>query len=271
MVIAVRLACGLLSVVIAGCWASPAEAQDNPARVWVLPFEVDFDSGAANGDAIISRFLPLNTIVITDRWKLVNIALVTIADAPGGRPGEPGNPNPVPGPNVFGLSDLTDALVVSPNTTSRFQWGVGVAVGIPTATDPSLGSGKWQAGPALRLGYQTGPWRFGVLAANRWSFAGESGRADVHALLARGLIRRSLGAKWFLVSAPIVTANWNAPSGQTWLVPLGGGFGRSFQLTNTRMNVSLQAYANVVKPDGAPDSVIRFGVNFPFKLPEREQ
>jgi hypothetical protein len=201
----------------------------------------------------------------------VNVALVTVADAPGGRPGEPGNPDPVSSPKVFGIADFTDALVISPNNRNKFQWGVGFALGVPTATDPALGSGKWQAGPAFRLSYLTGPWRFGLLATTRWSFAGDSDRADTNQLLARGLVRRQLGGRWFLVSAPIITANWDAPSGQKWLVPLGGGIGRGFDLGATPVNLSFEAFGNVIKPDGAPDWVIRFGMTFPLRLPERER
>ena len=129
-----------LCVVLAS-WISHAGAADDDPRIWVLPFEIDTDFGAANGDATLGRFLPVNTIVITDRWKLVNVALVTVADAPGGRPGEPGNPDPVPGPKVFGLADFTDALLIAPNNRNKFQWGVGFALGVATATDPALGSG----------------------------------------------------------------------------------------------------------------------------------
>jgi hypothetical protein len=50
-------------------------------------------------------------------------------------------------------------------------------------------------------------------------------------------------------------------------VPLGGGIGRSFEYDPPRINVSLQAYANVIKPDGAPDWVVRIGFTFPVRLP----
>ena len=43
------------------------------------------------------------------------VALITIADAPGGVPGSPGNPEPVAGPSTFGLGDLTDALLFTWN------------------------------------------------------------------------------------------------------------------------------------------------------------
>jgi hypothetical protein len=250
-------------------WSTGAAAQGSSERVWVLPFEVDFDSGAANGDAIIGRMIPVNTLFSGDEWSLINIAMVSFADAPGGRPGAPGNPSPVPGPNVFGLTDLTDAVLYKPNQEGKFQWAVGIGLGIPIATDDRLGSGKWLAGPAAQFNYVDGPWRLGIIMANRWSFAGDSDRADVNQFLARGLVRYQLNEKWFFVSAPIITANWDAASGQKWMVPLGGGFGRSVSFGKTKSNLSLQYYANVIKPDGAPDWVIRFGMTFPFSLPAR--
>jgi hypothetical protein len=254
-------------VVLACLWPVVLAAEAGTQDAFLLPFEVDFDSGAANGDAIIGRLLPTNNVVVREKWRLLNIAILTMAYAPGGRPGAPGNPEPESGPKVFGLGDLADALIYSRTTAGGLTWGIGAGVGVPMATDPSLGSGKWQAGPAFRLGYLAGPWQLALLGMNRWSFAGDKDRADVHQLLMRGIVRRELGERWFFISAPIITANWNAGSGEKWLVPLGGGLGRNFQLTRTRMNVSLQGYVNAIRPEGAPDWVIRFGVTFPFQLP----
>jgi hypothetical protein len=250
-----------------------AESSSEPAtdsgKVFILPFEIDFDSGAPNGDAIISRFIPLNTILVREKWKLVNLAMIIIADAPGGRPGGPGNPAPVPGPNAFGLGDFTDGVFYTRQTAKGLMWGIGAAIGIPTATDDVLGSGKWLAGPALRLGHQVGRWRLGLLATNRWSFAGDSDRLNVNQLLVRGLIRRPLSKKWFFIYSPIITASWDAASGQKWLVPVGGGFGRSLGSHPRQVNLSIEAFINAIKPDGAPDSVLRFGFTFPISIPNR--
>ena len=141
---------------VVGMWAAAVVAQEAVERVFLLPFEIESDFGADNGDAIIGRVIPVNSIVVREDWKLFNVAMVTIADAPGGRPGVPGNPEPIPGPKVFGLGDLTNAVFYTRTTSEGLMWGVGVAVGIPIATDDLLGSGKWQAGPAVRLGHQVG-------------------------------------------------------------------------------------------------------------------
>jgi hypothetical protein len=34
---------------------------------------------------------------------------------------------------------------------------------------------------------------------------------------------------WYLVSSPIITANWEASSGNKWAFPLGAGIGKIFR------------------------------------------
>lgn len=246
-----------------------ASAGEEPAarpRYFMLPMEIDGDSGAANGDAVIGRIMPASSIPLGEKWRLLSIAMIHIADAPGGRPGSPGNPESVPGPNVFGLGDSSAAFVFSPHEA---RWSLGAFLGVPTATDDTLGSGKWSIGPALRLGHQSGPWLLSLLVGNLSSFAGDEDRASTNQLMARVIVRRTLKEKWYFIYAPIITANWNAPSDQRWLAPVGGGFGRHFDLNGTPLNVSLQAYSNVVRPDGAPHTMVRVEFAIPFRLPQR--
>ena len=62
---------------------------------------------------------------------------------------------------------------------------------------------------------------------------------------------------WYVTTSPIITADWMANSGEQWTVPIGGGFGRLFRMGTQPVNASLQAYWNVVKPQGAADWIIR--------------
>lgn len=238
--------------------------QTVPKELFVLPVEMDFDSGAANGDAVIMRLLPVNAIALKNDWRLVNVALITIADAPGGVPGNPGNPDSIDGPNVFGLGDFIDAPLFTRINPNGLAWGFGPIVSIPIASNETLGSGKWSAGPAMRLAYSSGPWHFGLLAGNLSSFAGDADRAEVNQLMIRGLIRRKINKEWFFKYSPIITANWNANSDQRWLVPLGGGVGKVFTLFSKPASLALEAYSNVIKPDGAPDSVFRIALTLPI-------
>ncbi len=49
-----------------------------------------------------------------------------------------------------------------------------------TATDLTLGSGKWGAGPSAVALLTPGRWVAGALVNNVWSFAGDSDRRDVN-------------------------------------------------------------------------------------------
>lgn len=257
--VALLLGVGCLVVRAGGATAQETGATGlrTPPKSFALPMELDHDFGATNGDATFLRFLPLWSLPLSDGWRLVNLDLVTLADAPGGVPGGPINPNPTPGDRAFGLSDLVHTSLLTPEDQGAFVWGAGLTLGIPTATAVVLGSGKWSLGPAVRVTWRTGPWNLGAVAAQRWSFAGDGSRADLNTLLIRGTFRYLLAGPWYLVSAPIVTANWNAPAAQRWLVPIGGGPGRTFHLGPGRWAASLQVYYNAIRPDGAPDWALR--------------
>lgn len=233
-----------------------AERLGQARGFFALPVELDIDTGAANGDASILRIQPVYTFPVFHSWKVVNLTIITMADAPGGTPAFPGDRSF--GQNA-GLSDLLHASFVTPNRTGSFIWGAGIALAAPSATEDALGSGKWAAGPALRLNYRDGPWNLGLIAAQRWSFAGSRNRIDVNQLMIRGAVRRQLPDNWYFVYAPLITANWDIP-GEKWLVPVGGGIGRTFKIGDLPWAWSVQGYYNAIKPDPAPDWVVRFAI-----------
>jgi hypothetical protein len=226
----------------------------NP-KFFALPTELDIDRGAANGDAAILRVQPVYTFPINPDWKLANLTILTLADAPSGTPVFPG----ASGSNNKGIADLVHASFVTPTSASDLIWGVGFIASLPTATASGLGNDKWTLGPALRLTYRTGPWNIGGVAGQRWSTGGSGNKPDVNQLMIRAAIRRQLDEDWYLVSAPIIVANWDAP-GEKWQVPIGGGIGRRFKVGEHPWAVSVQAYYNAIRPDGAPDWVARLAV-----------
>jgi hypothetical protein len=57
---------------------------------------------------------------------------------------------------------------------------------------------------------------------------------------------------WYVTSAPINTANWEASSDDRWTIPIGGGVGKIFRAGKQPMNAQVSAYYNVVKPDNVP-------------------
>ena len=186
------------SVVILGICVSVGaeEPEDGPLRdlpaFFALPVELDLDRGAANGNAAIMRIMPLYKFPLGENMELVNLTILTLADAPG-TPAFPGEPGAA---KTAGASDLLHASFFTPKSSGNVIWGVGPILSLPTATDPALGSEKWTLGPALRLAYRTENWNLGFVAGQRWSFAGTGSRADVNQLLIRGAIRRKLAKDW---------------------------------------------------------------------------
>jgi hypothetical protein len=270
------LRCCVLATVVAfgaGGTAATVGAQENERSYFTVPFEFEGDYGAANGNALFMRIMPLWQNPVREKWRLTHLDLITLAQAPP-LPGNPIAPEPVPGSGtVTGLSDLLHVTVWEPRHNGAFTWGVGTVLSIPTATDPALGSGKWAAGPAARVVYRTEHWSLGAVFGQRWSYAGDSDRAEVSSFILRGAIRRPMHNGWYFVSAPIINANWNRSSGNRWLVPVGGGFGKAFKINRHPWAFSVQAYYNAARPEGAPEWSLRLGFvgHVPQALAERAQ
>lgn len=104
----------------------------------------------------------------------------------------------------------------------------------------------------------------GSLVRQLWSFAGDSDRQDVSQLLIQPFVNYNMADGWYLVSSPIVTANWKADSDNTWTVPVGGGFGKIFRIGNQPINAQLQGFYNVEHPQFGPEWIMRFQLQFLF-------
>jgi hypothetical protein len=156
-----------------------------------------------------------------------------------------------------GLGDVNLSLFLTPAMPGSVIWGVGLAAGIPTATNAVLGTKKLSLGPSFLVLVQPGPWTIGALVQNTWSVAGSSERADVNLLFSQVFVTKNLSDGWYVNSAPVITANWQADSENTWTVPIGLGAGKLHVVGSTPVNFQAGVYKYVVAPDGGPDWQIR--------------
>ena len=125
-------------------------------------------------------------------------------------------------------------------------------------------SGKWSAGPTA-VGLVQPKWgTYGMLVRQLWSFAGDDDRADVNQFLFQYFINYNMADGWYLSSAPIITANWEADSGNQWTVPFGGGVGKIFKIGKQPLNAQVQAFYNVEKPDGGAGWTLRLQLQLLF-------
>ena len=236
---------------------SLAEQAQNPiANLISLPFQNNTTFGLGpNQDRVLNvlNIQPVVPFALSKDLNLVTRTILPVVSQPA-----------FAGQQRTGLGDINPSFFFVPKPRGAWTLGFGPTLLLPTATDQSLGSGQWGAGPAGVAVYTKGAWVAGALVNQIWSFAGDRDRSAVSAFLVQPFVNYNLPGGWYLVSAPIITANWRATSGEQWILPVGGGVGRLFRIGKQPINASLQAYANVVKPDLFGDVTIRAQVQFLF-------
>jgi len=176
-----------------------------------------------------------------------------------------GNPGSFGFGKAFGLADVTYQGFITPAKSGKLAWGLGGSLVIPTHTEVRFGTDKWSAGPAVVMFTSTGNWILGAIAQNIWSFAGDSDAADVNIFSAQIAINYKLKNRWYLTTAPLITANWEVDKKDRWTVPLGGGVGRLFKLKGKKaVAIDVGAYYNVEVPRFANNWYSQVLVNFLF-------
>jgi hypothetical protein len=120
----------------------------------------------------------------------------------------------------------------------------------PVSLSPNWNlSDKWSAGAGAVILSMPGNWVLGVLVQNVWSFAGDDNAADINQMLLQPIINYNLNDGWYLTSVPVITANWEADSDNRWTIPLGGGFGKITKWGKQPLDLQMQAFYNVEKPN----------------------
>ena len=220
-----------------------------------------FDFGPREGTLNVTNIQPVLPFNLSEDWNLITRTILPIVSQPGLTPGQD---------RETGLGDIVLSGFLSParpsklNFNGKLLWGVGPVALLPTATDDRLGQDKWGLGPGLVLLTMPGNWVIGTLLWNTWSFAG-SGDQDVNRLTWQYFVNYNLPQGWYLTSAPIMTANWEASrGGDTWTVPVGGGLGRIFRIGPLPVNTQIQGFYNAAKPEFGADWELRLQIQMLF-------
>jgi hypothetical protein len=241
------------------------KAVQNPvASLISVPVQNNSNFGVGSYDRTqnVLNIQPVIPAKLSEKWMLISRIIQPIVWQP--YPGETTG-------GEFGFGDMNPTFFLSPKKPGKVIWGVGPAFVIPTATNDLLGQGKLSIGPSVVALAQPKHWTIGALTNNVWSVAGSGGRPDVNQMLLQYFINYNMKKGWYLSSSPILTADWQASSGNIWTIPFGGGIGRVTKLGFQPVNITAQFYGNAVHPEGASPWGMRLQIAFLFPKFSKEQ
>ena len=230
-----------------GVTASPSQQLLNPlANVTKLSATLSFDLnvGPDRNTQPALNFQPVIPFEASKDWHVITRSSLSVIHLPAPE-------------TTTGLGDLSTSFFLTPDRTGPWVWGVGPILQLPTATDPSLGTGKWSAGPTAALLYVDGPWVNGVLVSQLWSFAGPRDREDVSLTQVEIQLSYTFQNNWYVQTNPTFSYDWKAPPGQGRIVPIGIDIGKVMPFGARSLSVQAGAYYNMKKSDEAANWVLR--------------
>jgi hypothetical protein len=239
-----------------------AKATQNPVADLVsLPFQFNFNSGGGFDDGTFFNLNFQPVVPVKDVLKKYTVIFRTIVPylsiptAPGTRQG--------------GLGDIQVQLFATPAKSEKVIWGVGPVFSFPTATADVSRTGSWAIGPTAVVLTNTGPWVLGALINNLWTFADNGGSPEVNQFTLQPFVNHNFSKGWAIAFSPIITANWDAPSGEEWTVPLGVGITKTTAFNRRPISLSVHYYHNVEHPAVSAGDQLRFQIAFLYPSPPK--
>lgn len=137
------------------------------------------------------------------------------------------------GVRQFGLGDLLLQAVYVRTFNERWAAGIGVQTILPTASEQSMGDGKWQLAPTVAVRAElpeisAGSYA-GLIVRQFLSVAGSSSRSNINSVEIQPQINLALPNQWFINTSPkmrfdVYTSQWFVPLD----VMVGKKFGRNW-------------------------------------------
>ena len=238
-----------------------AKASQNPVmNMYNFPFQnnTNFGFGPYERTQNVLNIQPVLPFSLGSKFNIINRIIIPVITQPSFTEDN----------SSTGIGDVLYTAWISPTKESKVIWGVGPVFQLPTASDSNqgseFGSGEFGIGPSVVLLTMIDKWVAGAVINQINTF----GDASTSKFFINYFINYNLPKAWYLVSAPIVTANWKAEDGQKWLVPFGGGFGKVIKLGGKiPLSMQAQVFYNAIKPDvfGDWQTRIQFHFMFPTK------
>lgn len=110
----------------------------------------------------------------------------------------------------YGLGDIYGQALYFPYRSDQFFFGMGSGLTAPSATENTLGAGKWQVSPLIAPGlwFKDPRSLLFVKVQDYISFAGQSDRADLHYMTVTPTYIMRMSSKWWIGADTEGKANW---------------------------------------------------------------
>jgi len=246
------------------------QSQNPVGNLGVLPIQPIFNYGVGpfQRTQTIINVQPVIPIALSKQWNVISRTIMPIINQPS--PVLPSMCNSTIGcPTLTGVGDIQQQTYFTPAKPATVTWGAGPLFQFATAS-PNLGPvGSHQTGAGINAVGLIMPGNFvmGLLVTRMWSIGGSSPtNPAINQFFSQPFINFNFGKGWALSTAPQITANFNNAPGQAWTVPIGLGLTKTFALATTPMQVGAQYYSNIVRPDGAASTQLRFTMSFLFPV-----
>jgi len=188
------------------------------------------------------NFQPVLPLSLTKDWNLITRPVMPLYNI------VPHETAPGQFERATGLGDLAAVELLSPAHSGNWVLGAGPTFIFPTATSEFTGQGKWQAGPSVVAGYLTKEFFLGVFPQQWWSIGGQHSRVDTNQLNLQPIAALFFGDGWDVFYSGNILANWKAPPGDIWTVPVGLGVGKVVKLGRLPVKFTLSVQYMPVHP-----------------------
>ena len=227
-----------------------AKKTQNPVGDLIsVPLQFNFNTGGDLNDTTYFNLniQPVMPFKLTPAWNVIARAIVPIDSVPDSE-----------GVSYSGVGDIQLQFYLTPARPGALIYGIGPVFSFPTATAPPLRSGTWAAGLGFVALTMKGPWVIGGLVTQFWPMSDTGGEPKTNLLVLQPAVNYNFGGGWAVSFSPLITANWDASAGNQWTVPLGLGITKTTVFNGRPMNVGLQYFDNVKRPQGSAGYQVRF-------------
>jgi hypothetical protein len=214
----------------------------NPvSSIWSLTAEFNnfiLENGHWNHNMLFQPVLPIS---LSENWNLINRPVIPLYQSV---------PHPI-GPDRFrqttAFGDIIDVEMLSPAHVDPWLLAVGPTFIFPSAGSMFTGQGKYQIGPARVIGVLTDKYIVGVFPQQWWSVSGGD-RPAVSQLNLQPFASWFLGEGWSVGYSGNILADWHAPSGDKWTVPVGLAIAKVVKLGRLPVRVQVAGQYMPVHP-----------------------